>query len=308
MSDREALVDALALVDSLRALLLASIAAEGSLAPSAPDRTGGWLRAKDVAPLYGMTVKAVYNWVDRGVLPALRLPGGDYRFSSEDLAEFDRRRRGCNRSPRRPAFPPKCAHHRRPIATASERCGSKTSPSFTGAPRKPCTSGSAAACCRRCYYRGAKAPPGATDSATATWQSLTDAGSATGHRLSRWFWRRPSRRCRSPRRAMRSIAAGAPPRLAPSCSCGADSFSTTSPARKGAGLSVCHFCRSAGPRPIWSGNNPQPGGANGTARSAEEERRARSERAAVPIAGAGGPGPRADPGAPRRDHRRRRST
>jgi excisionase family DNA binding protein len=88
-ADREALVDAF--LSSLRALLLAGLADERA-PPATADRSGRTLRVKDVAALYGVRVKAVYNWINRGVLPVLRFPGGDYRFRSEDLAEFDRRR------------------------------------------------------------------------------------------------------------------------------------------------------------------------------------------------------------------------
>jgi Helix-turn-helix domain len=101
-TDREALVDAF--LSSLRALLLAGTA-EGC-APPVPNRDDRTLRVKDVAELYRVTVKSVYDWVGSGMLPALRLPGrdgaaGSYRFRDADLAEFDRRRE-CNWTPPAP--------------------------------------------------------------------------------------------------------------------------------------------------------------------------------------------------------------
>jgi excisionase family DNA binding protein len=88
----------------LRALLLAGMA-EACAPPPASDRDDRTLRVKDVAELYRVTVKSVYEWVRSGILPALRLPGrdgaGSYRFRNADLAEFDRRRE-CNWTPPAP--------------------------------------------------------------------------------------------------------------------------------------------------------------------------------------------------------------
>ena len=48
------------------------------------------LTVRDVAREYGVTPKAVYGWIKAGLIVAIRLPGGDYRFRREHLEDFDR--------------------------------------------------------------------------------------------------------------------------------------------------------------------------------------------------------------------------
>lgn len=43
---------------------------------------------KKVADELKVSPKAVYNWINRGKLAALRLPGGDYRIRWSDVAAF----------------------------------------------------------------------------------------------------------------------------------------------------------------------------------------------------------------------------
>lgn len=47
------------------------------------------LRLCDVAARYGKTVPTIRAWAKAGKIPHLRLPGGEYRFSAEDIAEFE---------------------------------------------------------------------------------------------------------------------------------------------------------------------------------------------------------------------------
>lgn len=54
------------------------------------------LTVPQVAAEYGVTRKTVYAWIKLGTLPAVKLPGGDYRFRRRDLDEFDARCRGTN--------------------------------------------------------------------------------------------------------------------------------------------------------------------------------------------------------------------
>lgn len=83
---RAALVEAI--LAGLRELLTDAPAAP---AP-APATSGKLLRAYEVSARYDVDVSVVYRWTKSGILPHLRLPGGDLRFRPDDLVEFDRRR------------------------------------------------------------------------------------------------------------------------------------------------------------------------------------------------------------------------
>lgn len=47
------------------------------------------MTVRDVAQEYCVTIDTVYRWIKAGRLRPIRLPGGDYRFRREHLAEFD---------------------------------------------------------------------------------------------------------------------------------------------------------------------------------------------------------------------------
>lgn len=53
-----------------------------------PERA---LTVPQVAAEYGVNRKTIYAWIKDGALPAVKLPGGDYRFRRRDLDEFDAR-------------------------------------------------------------------------------------------------------------------------------------------------------------------------------------------------------------------------
>jgi excisionase family DNA binding protein len=48
---------------------------------------GVYLTAADVADTLGVSTRTVLRWVERGELPAVRLPGGRLRVSQAALAE-----------------------------------------------------------------------------------------------------------------------------------------------------------------------------------------------------------------------------
>jgi excisionase family DNA binding protein len=56
----------------------------GVLAPSARPT----LRVSDVATLLGVSVGSVRRWVDDGALESYRLPGGERRFTPEQVHSF----------------------------------------------------------------------------------------------------------------------------------------------------------------------------------------------------------------------------
>lgn len=69
------------------------VRAESCISPTARRgvRMERALTVRDVAREYGVTADTVYRWIRGGVLRPIRLPGGDYRFRREHLAEFDER-------------------------------------------------------------------------------------------------------------------------------------------------------------------------------------------------------------------------
>lgn len=50
-----------------------------------------FLTARDVADRFSVSERAIYSWVDRGLLPAVRVGTRLIRFTEEGLAEFLRR-------------------------------------------------------------------------------------------------------------------------------------------------------------------------------------------------------------------------
>jgi len=54
---------------------------------NAPPVTGGsaFLSRGQVARLFGVSVSTVTRWARTGLLPAVRTPGGHYRFRAEDM-------------------------------------------------------------------------------------------------------------------------------------------------------------------------------------------------------------------------------
>ena len=50
--------------------------------------TGRLLTARELADTLGVSAETVLRWARRGVLPAVRLPGGAVRFRPETLDEW----------------------------------------------------------------------------------------------------------------------------------------------------------------------------------------------------------------------------
>jgi excisionase family DNA binding protein len=53
----------------------------------APPMTGGsaFLSRGEVARLFGVSVSTVTRWARTGLIPAVRTPGGHYRFRADDM-------------------------------------------------------------------------------------------------------------------------------------------------------------------------------------------------------------------------------
>jgi excisionase family DNA binding protein len=53
----------------------------------APSITGGsaFLSRGEVARLFGVSVSTVTRWARTGLVPAVRTPGGHYRFRADDM-------------------------------------------------------------------------------------------------------------------------------------------------------------------------------------------------------------------------------
>lgn len=56
------------------------------------DDTARPLSPGEVADLFGVSVSAVGNWADSGLLPHFKTPGGQRRFRREDVDKFLRDR------------------------------------------------------------------------------------------------------------------------------------------------------------------------------------------------------------------------
>lgn len=56
-------------------------------AQGAPPVAGGgdFISRGEVAKLFGVSVSTVTRWARMGLLPAVRTPGGHYRFRAEDM-------------------------------------------------------------------------------------------------------------------------------------------------------------------------------------------------------------------------------
>ena len=50
-----------------------------------PRTTGAFLSRGEVARLFGVSLSTVTRWARTGMIPALRTPGGHYRFRSDDF-------------------------------------------------------------------------------------------------------------------------------------------------------------------------------------------------------------------------------
>jgi excisionase family DNA binding protein len=50
-----------------------------------------FLTAEGVAERFKVSIRSVYNWVDRGLLPAVRVGPRSIRFTQEDVEELLRR-------------------------------------------------------------------------------------------------------------------------------------------------------------------------------------------------------------------------
>ena len=52
-----------------------------------PPMTGGsaFLSRGEVARLFGVSVSTVTRWARTGLIPAVRTPGGHYRFRADDM-------------------------------------------------------------------------------------------------------------------------------------------------------------------------------------------------------------------------------
>ena len=51
----------------------------------APIDGGGFLSRSDVARIFGVSASTVTRWARSGLIQALRTPGGQYRFRTEDV-------------------------------------------------------------------------------------------------------------------------------------------------------------------------------------------------------------------------------
>ena len=58
--------------------------------------SGAYLRVAAVAETLDVSPRTVRRWIDAGVLPAIRLPGGQLRIPAADFATF---RTACKLSP-----------------------------------------------------------------------------------------------------------------------------------------------------------------------------------------------------------------
>jgi len=52
------------------------------------------MTVKQVAEYFGVHPNSIYNWIDAGVLPHIRHPGGHYRIREKDIEEYERRIEG----------------------------------------------------------------------------------------------------------------------------------------------------------------------------------------------------------------------
>ncbi len=60
-------------------------AAEDRNDAASPSFDNAFLSRGEVARLFGVSVSTVTRWARTGLLPAVRTPGGHYRFRSEDM-------------------------------------------------------------------------------------------------------------------------------------------------------------------------------------------------------------------------------
>jgi excisionase family DNA binding protein len=59
-------------------------AEQGQDAPPTPSGSP-FLSRGDVARLFGVSVSTVTRWARTGLIPAVRTPGGHYRFRADDI-------------------------------------------------------------------------------------------------------------------------------------------------------------------------------------------------------------------------------
>lgn len=78
-------------VENFLALLRELLSGGAEPKPAATDEKPR-LKVYEVAARYGVDRETVYRWIQQGLMPCLRMPGGDYRFREADLVEFDHRR------------------------------------------------------------------------------------------------------------------------------------------------------------------------------------------------------------------------
>lgn len=64
-------------------------AAGSGLSRSSAD--AGFLSRSEVAGLFGVSLSTVTRWARTGLLPAIRTPGGHYRYRAEDVRRLTRR-------------------------------------------------------------------------------------------------------------------------------------------------------------------------------------------------------------------------